>query len=216
MEDFWIYLGVYFFLAVIVLGAVSLVFIAPIIYYFPGRTSPESWSRFFGGRFRIAVVCVLFFVLVLIVVFLGLVLAGFSPGSGSRPPYDGEKETCNQRLKNQLVFQHAVSTAGQINEVIRQVQATRDNCVSAVWDPLVVDPVVGDRTFPDPGCVAEEIEPEFPPEYDFFPEISAVSSRDSEGNLFVYWDPTEMTRSPGDGAVCWIYVVRVNHWYAAY
>ena len=42
---------------------------------------------------------------------------------------------CDQLPKNQLVFQRGASTHGRMTEVIRQIQATRDNCVSELWNP---------------------------------------------------------------------------------
>ena len=208
MQDFWIYAGVYFFLAVIVLGALVLIGLG--VHYISGGASPEIWRWLSGRRFRIAVVCVLFLVLVLIVVFLGLVLAGFSPGYDSRSAYYFENDNCDRLLRDQLIFQRGASTAGRMNEVVRQIQAQRAVCVSELWDPLVVD-----RPLPDAGCVLERLEPNFPPEYDLFPEIGAASSRDSENNIFVYWHPTEMKLRPGDGAICWVYVALINAWYVA-
>ena len=57
------------------------------------------------------------------------------PAGGQNVAGDSVGANCDQLLKNQLVFQRGASTAGRMGEVIRQIQATRDNCVSEMWDP---------------------------------------------------------------------------------
>ena len=56
---------------------------------------------------------------------------------------DSVGANCDQLLKNQLVFQRGASTTGRMQEVIRQIQSTRDNCVSEMWNPTVVNSTVG-------------------------------------------------------------------------
>ena len=46
---------------------------------------------------------------------------------------------CDQVLKNQLVFQRGASTAANMNVVIAQLQAQRDECTSETWNPVVND-----------------------------------------------------------------------------
>ena len=48
---------------------------------------------------------------------------------------------CDQNLRQQLVFQRGASTAVNINEVIAQIQATRTECPTDVWNPLSADGV---------------------------------------------------------------------------
>ena len=83
---------------------------------------------------------------------VGLAIAGLAfvmPGIISRlivEPAGGQDVSggsvganCDQLLRNQLVFQRGASTSGRMNEVIRQIQATRDNCVSELWNPSVTE-----------------------------------------------------------------------------
>ena len=62
-----------------------------------------------------------------------------------RQPAGGEQMVsstgadCDQLLRNQLVFQRGASTASRIGEVIRQIQAQRDDCMPELWNPDVDD-----------------------------------------------------------------------------
>ena len=168
---------------------------------------------------------------------VGLAIAGLAfvmPGIISRliiEPAGGERITsdattdCDQLLRNQLVFQRGASTAGRMNEVIRQIQAQRDDCVSELWNPSAADnasdavecwggtmptygtgsPVVylqskvGDLTIPRTL-------------YDGFDdgdEVRETSGRDSDNNIIVYW---ATANPPADNARCWMYVSRLNNW----
>ena len=46
---------------------------------------------------------------------------------------------CDQTLRQQLVFQRGASTSSNINEIIAQIQATRSECPTDVWNPLSAD-----------------------------------------------------------------------------
>ena len=165
---------------------------------------------------------------------VGLAIAGLAfvmPGIISRlivEPAGGQDVSggsvgadCDQLLRNQLVFQRGASTYGRMNEVIRQIQSTRDNCVTELWapeateygdsecfgtttTPLYVSPLVakvGDLTIPRSlytGFTASDT-------------VRATSGRDSDNNIIVYWDANDGDL-PSDNATCWLFVSRLNVW----
>ena len=81
----------------------------------------------------------------------GLVIAGIAfivPGIISRTiiePAGGTSLSvdagfdCDATLRQQLVFQRGASTSNNFNEIISQLQATRSECPTDVWNPLVAD-----------------------------------------------------------------------------
>ena len=145
-----------------------------------------------------------------------------APTPTPSPTTYGAGKNCDQLLRNQLVFQRGASTAGRMQEVIRQIQAQRDNCVSEVWDPQVNDtnnfgttgrwdsaanaqrqdnPLVGDLTVPTGlfrGAAATD-------------SVRATSGRDSGNNIIVYWNAIP-AMAPSDGAICWMFSSRLNQW----
>ena len=133
---------------------------------------------------------------------------------------DSVGDNCDQLLRNQLVFQRGASTSGRMNEVIRQIQAQRDNCVSELWDPeaaasssechpagtpLYKSPLegkIGDLTIPRSlytGFTATDT-------------VRENSGRDSDNNIIVYWGYGGPESLPSDAAHCWLYVSRLNSW----
>ena len=130
---------------------------------------------------------------------------------------------CDQLLKNQLVFQRGASTATRMNEVIRQIQAQRDDCLSELWDPTVDDSnAYADST----GCWAADTDAQRQDNpkvgditvpaglYDGRGQdakVRANSGRDADNNVIVYWSNAD-GKSPSDGASCWLYVSRLNIW----
>ena len=166
---------------------------------------------------------------------VGLAIAGLAfvmPGIISRliiEPAGGQNvvsdvgDNCDQLLRNQLVFQRGASTAGRMSEVIRQIQAQRDNCVSELWNPVVSDasailatgcygaittplyasPLaakIGDLTVPRSLYTGFTVGTD---------KIRATSGRDSDNNIIVYWSATQ---PPADASTCWLYVDRLNVW----
>ena len=146
------------------------------------------------------------------------------PAGGANVAGDSVGDNCDQLLKNQFVFQRGASTAGRMGEVIRQIQATRDNCVSELWDPTVKDansyaaagvgcwtadtvaehqddPKVGDLTVPR-GLFEGTGDAD---------SVRATSGRDSQNNIIVFWDEAD-GKGPADAASCWMYVSRLNNW----
>ena len=133
-------------------------------------------------------------------------------------------ENCDQLLRNQLVFQRGATNAGRMQEVIRQIQAQRDNCVPDLWSPVVDDATAVLAT----GCHNSVVLPMYTnplvnrignltiPEglYTGFTTtdtVRATSGRDSDNNIIVYWSDTA-GQTPADGAKCWLYVSRLNNW----
>ena len=152
------------------------------------------------------------------------------PAGGERIVSDSTTD-CDQLLKNQLVFQRGASTAGRMNEVIRQIQAQRDDCVSELWNPQAQDlsgptgqhadscfgatvpkytttltSKVGDLTVPRTLYTG----------FDTANDTARLTSgRDSDNNIIVYWHngaSTPVSRPPADNASCWMYVSRLNNW----
>ena len=153
----------------------------------------------------------------------GVVINMIQP-PGAPTPY-GAGENCDQLLRNQLVFQTGATNAGRMQEIIRQIQAQRDNCVPDLWSPVLDDATavlvtgchnsvslplytnptvtrVGDLTVP------EGLYTGVNPATD---TVRATSGRDSDNNIIVYWSDTA-GRTPADGAKCWLYVSRLNNW----
>ena len=121
-----------------------------------------------------------------------------------------------------------------MNEVIRQIQATRDNCVSELWNPSVTNHPAPAATAT---CYSTNTLPKYksPLEtkigdltvprslYDGFVvdtnKIRGSSGRDSDNNILVYWNNGAATRvgvSPADASECWLYVSRLNVWDQSY
>ena len=144
------------------------------------------------------------------------------PAGGQNVAGDSVGDNCDQLLRNQLVFQRGASTAGRMNEVIRQIQAQRDNCVSELWDPdatghgssdcfpnalpkyqTPLDGKVGDLTIPRGlygGLVVNTS------------QVRDTSGRDSDNNILVYWGYGGTEYLPSDASACWLYVSRLNNW----
>ena len=144
------------------------------------------------------------------------------PAGGANVAGDSVGDNCDQLLKNQLVFQRGASTMGRMNEVVRQIQSTRDNCVSELWDPKATDTGATDSA----GCFAAV--GTAVPKYDAADvgdltvprglytgtvvgtdTVRLTSGRDSENDILVYWLPANR---PSDNATCWMYVSRLNNW----
>ncbi|MYC37047.1 MAG: hypothetical protein F4X66_09070 [Chloroflexi bacterium] len=190
---------------------------------------------------------------------VGLAIAGLAfvmPGVISRliiEPAGGENvagnavgDNCDQLLKNQLVFQRGASTAGRMQEVIRQIQAQRDSCVSELWNPQAVDSTAGsEASCPGTETIVAGTPPTCSGGGTYTPAVGAShascasaiidqqtvprgllgsggaqarleSGRDSSNNIIVYFDPNNVANRPSDAAMCWMYVSRLNAWAEAY
>ena len=205
-------------------GGISLVMFGFAgIQYMTAQGDPQGMSR--------AKMSVIGAVVGLAIAGLAFVMPGIisrliiEPAGGERIVADATTD-CDQLLKNQLVFQRGASTAGRMNEVIRQIQAQRDDCVSELWNPEAVDaphwddgcftndPIyqsplavkIGDLTVP------RTLYTGFTPSSD---TVRTTSGRDSDNNIIVYWHNGDTTRtgvSPADNSNCWLYVSRLNNW----
>ena len=147
------------------------------------------------------------------------------PAGGQYVAGDSVGDNCDQLLWSKLVFQRGASTADRIQEVIRQIQAQRDNCVSKLWDseatghgesdclgtgtaPTYQNPLtakIGDLTIPRGLYTGTVVGTSY---------VRNESGRDAENNIFVYWGHggTDMTKRPADGSQCWLYVSGLNQW----
>ena len=122
-------------------GGISLVMFGFAgIQYMTAQGDPQGMSR--------AKMSVIGAVVGLAIAGLAFVMPGvisrlvIEPAGGQRIVSDA-RSNCDELLRNQLVFQRGASTAGRMNEVIRQIQAQRDECVSEIWNPQVVDSTAG-------------------------------------------------------------------------
>ena len=209
-------------------GGISLVMFGFAgIQYMTAQGDPQGMSR--------AKMSVIGAVVGLAIAGLAFVMPGIisrliiEPAGGERIVADATTD-CDQLLKNQLVFQRGASTAGRMNEVIRQIQAQRDDCVSELWNPEAQDlggstgqhadscfgatvptytttltDKIGDLTIPRTIYTG----------FDTSDTVRLTSGRDSDNNIIVYWHngaATPVSRPPADNASCWMYVSRLNNW----
>ena len=131
------------------------------------------------------------------------------PAGGVNVAGDSVGDNCDQLLQNQLVFQRGASTAGRMQEVIRQIQAQRDNCVSELWNPTVDNNTSITECFSMPQAYANPLKAKIgdltiprglytgvDPANDI---ARSTSGRDSENNIIVYWSATARS-TPADGS----------------
>ena len=129
-------------------------------------------------------------------------------------------EDCDRLLRNQLKFQRSASTMGRMQEVIRSIQNQRDNCVQAVWNPVVDDAAAHHSV--NPACWAATDTPQgdlavvgnvLVPQglRDSDDRARDKSGRDSSNNIIVFFS-AQPDQRPQDNAMCWLYVKRLNAW----
>ena len=129
-------------------------------------------------------------------------------------PYSTTGEECDQLLRNQLAYQTGATNAGRMQEVIRQIQAQREECGPLLWNPKVAEPaphesgtclslVDGiDPVHLPPGLLTSDSERPRP-----------TSGRDSYNNVIVYWSKNPAEK-PHDESKCWVYLSDLNIWKA--
>ena len=199
-------------------GGISLVMFGFAgIQYMTAQGDPQGMSR--------AKMSVIGAVVGLAIAGLAFVMPGIisrliiEPAGGERIVADSTTD-CDQLLRNQLVFQRGASTAGRMNEVIRQIQAQRDDCVSELWNPSAgnrgVSGVAGcwssAPTYANPltGKVGDLTVPRtLYSGFNTGDALRTASGRDSDNNIIVYW---LTANKPADNAECWLYVSRLNNW----
>ncbi len=148
---------------------------------------------------------------------------------------------CDQTLRQQLVFQRGASTSSNINEIIAQIQATRSECPTDVWNPQAADgagdTVAGvttqvwandatatgisrcfgatqpaDAAARAAMAVGSQKVPRGLRDQNADDQLVRSSSgRNSDNDIIVYWSNTDALR-PSDGAKCWLYVSRLRTW----
>ena len=203
-------------------GGISLVMFGFAgIQYMTAQGDPQGMSR--------AKMSVIGAVVGLAIAGLAFVMPGIisrliiEPAGGENVSGDSVGDNCDQLLRNQLVFQRGASTAGRMQEVIRQIQAQRDNCVSELWNPQVNDSNTANEGGTEDGAcfttqaatpagnVGDLTVPRGLLQGGTGSAIRATSGRDSDNNIIVYWDQ-RTDRRPADNAACWMYVSRLNNW----
>ena len=192
-------------------GGISLVMFGFAgIQYMTAQGDPQGMSR--------AKMSVIGAVVGLAIAGLAFVMPGvisrliIEPAGGERIVADSTTD-CDQLLRNQLVFQRGASTFGRMNEVIRQIQAQRDDCVSELWNPAAMDlaatPTANDcfgttapgRDYASP--LAVKVGDLTVPRtlYGGFTtndDVRHTSGRDSDNNIIVYWHNGTSGNPPAD------------------
>ena len=140
---------------------------------------------------------------------------------------------CDATLRQQLVFQRGASTAANMNELIAQLQATRSECPTDVWNPQAearatdsapsvdawtgaADECWGATAITAANVPSMQIGDQKVPQglrvqNDDSNQPRVSTGRDSDNNIIVYWSTTAANR-PSDGAACWLYVSRLRSW----
>ena len=136
---------------------------------------------------------------------------------------------CDSVLRSQLVFQRGASTTANMAVVVRQIQAQRSECPPDVWNPVVADMPLAASTemcWNQTSAVATGVDgtdgvngkvgaSQVPRGLRIgnadTGDVRALSGRDSDNNIIVYWTGTVIGR-PSDGAKCWLYVARLRTW----
>ena len=121
------------------------------------------------------------------------------------------RSDCDQLLRDQLVFQTGAHTAARMNEVIRQIQAHRENCASHLWNPVAVN---ADTNHPA-SCAGPAMETaiELPSGLSSADgkRTRADSGRDPGNNIVVHWSSNPRER-PTHGSTCWVYFSEWDLW----
>ena len=139
--------------------------------------------------------------------------------------------SCDEVLKNQLVFQRAAGTKEHFQTIIRNLQSQRNECSSDLWDPQPVEAV--DQSEDANRCFGAELTTSAGPTGDTAKIADTVvprslrqknaedgrpritSGRDSGNNILVYWSE-DVANRPADGATCWLYVANQRIWSHSY
>ena len=143
--------------------------------------------------------------------------------------------SCDEVLKNQLVFQRAAGTTAHFITIIRNLQSQRNECTSDLWDPLPVDAASAGQGAEDANqCfgtaqddstgavtaagseVGDSVVPRGLRVKNSMTEGARLTSgRDSGNNILVYWSE-DVSDRPADGATCWLYVANQRIWSHSY
>ena len=142
-------------------------------------------------------------------------------------------EDCDGLLKSQLVIQRGANTPSRMNEVVRQIQNQRDACTEELWDPEVLlngypkaNHCFEHASNATAGGVLGTNGRGGTIENTLIPSglrigntqsgrVRAVSGRDADNNVIVYWSATSSKR-PADQSECWLYVSRLQVWSESY
>ena len=220
-------------------GGLSLVMFAMVgIQYLMAQGDPQAMARAKSSFLGAVVGSVIVGLAFIIPGVISSVVIEPSGGSSLRVQ---SGENCDELLKSQLVVQRGANTPRRMNEVIRQIQNQRDACVVDLWSPKVAadaDARDGnnnlcfsgisdndggvDGTYANGatvrGVVASAVVPSgLRLQNSLSNKVRAVSGRDADNNIIVYWGDAESTAGrPADQAECWLYVARLQVWSESY
>lgn len=214
-------------------GGLSLVMFAFVgIQYLMAQGDPQAMAKAkssFMGAVVGSVIVGLAFILP------GVISAIVIEPSGGASLRVQSGEDCDGLLKSQLVVQRGANTPTRMNEVVRQIQNQRDACVVDLWNPQVLSDAPADgaahcfsNSDSDDGFMDESagkgptvnvgnsvVPSGLRKENDLSEGVRAVSGRDADNNIIVYWSTTSSQR-PADQAECWLYVSRLQVWSESY
>ncbi len=132
---------------------------------------------------------------------------------------------CDGILRDQFVIRRAASDHTAFNQIIDVIQAQRDECDSAIWDPVVQETAdftdaCGDKdggTLVDPLAIGGMVVPGSLKKT--ATELRETSGRDSRNNILILWTDSggvSNDRKPSDGSTCWLYIQAYNTWREGY
>ena len=243
MEEIMTVFNRFGLLIAVVGGGISLVMFGFAgVQYMMAQGDPQAMGRakgaFIGALVGSAIVGLAFII-------PGIISRVIIEPSGGAALEVDTGDDCDQLLRNQLKFQRAASTAGRMNEVIRQIQNQRDSCLVELWNPNVedadagtlvscdhdMDPMTADQ--PDIGCSGStgashptcgaggvvgntQVPAGLRSGNEITGTVRVTSGRDSSNNMIVYWHSTDAAQRPADSSMCWLYVSRLNSWDESY
>ena len=144
--------------------------------------------------------------------------------------------SCDNELRNALVFQRNASTPSRMNQVVSRVQSDRPEfCAPELWKPKIGwddDSVTdnanraangeclemgtgdGQAGSPDAAVGGQVVPAGLRQNNTIDGEVRNASGRDADNNIIVFFpDPDDR---PIDSAKCWLYVARANTWSETY
>ena len=140
--------------------------------------------------------------------------------------------SCDNELRNALVFQRNASTPSRMNQVVSRVQSDRPEfCAPELWKPVIgwdddtainsghrsVDGVcltaVGAKD-PEAAVGGQVVPAGLRENNSINGEVRNTSGRDADNNIIIFFpDPDDR---PIDSAKCWLYIARANTWSETY
>ena len=141
---------------------------------------------------------------------------------------------CDRTLRSALITQRGVGNAGQVNQMVRAIQAQRANdCNQEIWNPyaqIIGQPPGGGTNVANSGfqtgprtCLPATAGADFLIGQTNLPSILESLAqtrlwqnptyggfaRDASGNILVQFS---LAYRPTDGSLCWLYIAQSNYW----